>query len=163
MGVKTTSRAGEGGFYLPSRNIVVRQYNILKSWPYTSKFTIDHPEQIGTIFKSIGCFNKFWGALEGIRSPNPDFADSGFDDFWPNLSFSYFFFRSLSKLNQKGIRSYLSNHTYTWASRASMGKTCSFYFWNDRAITKRKNIFHIFKVVMGPKMDGTFKKCMFRT
>ena len=34
--------------------IVIRQYNTLKSWPYTSKFTIDHPEQMGTIFKSIG-------------------------------------------------------------------------------------------------------------
>ena len=50
------------------------EINALKSWPYTSNFTIDQPEHIGTIFKSIRGFGKFWGAMERARSPNPDFV-----------------------------------------------------------------------------------------
>ena len=60
-------RLGGGGFHRKSRNIAIRQFNALKSWPYTSKFTYDHPEQIETIFKSIGGFGKFWGAVERVR------------------------------------------------------------------------------------------------
>ena len=66
-------RLGGGGFHRKSRNIANGQYNALKSWPYTSKFTYDHPEQIETIFKSIGGFGKFWGAVERVRLKNPDF------------------------------------------------------------------------------------------
>ena len=57
-----------GGLHRKSSNIAIGQFNTLKSWPYTSKFTNDHPEQMGTIFKSIGGFGKFWGAVERIRS-----------------------------------------------------------------------------------------------
>ena len=52
------------------------------------KFSNIHPEQIGTIFKSIGCFSKFGGVVEGLWSPNPDLPDSGISDFWSNLGFS---------------------------------------------------------------------------
>ena len=65
---------GGVGFHRKSSNIAIGQFNALKSWPYTSKFTYDHPEQIETIFKSIGGFGKFWGAVERIRSKNPDFV-----------------------------------------------------------------------------------------
>ena len=61
-------RPGGGGFHRKSSNIAIGQFNALKSWPYTSKFTYDHPEQIETIFKSIGGFGKFWGAVEHVRS-----------------------------------------------------------------------------------------------
>ena len=37
---------GGGGFHRKSSNIAIGQCNALKSWPYTSKFTYDHPEQI---------------------------------------------------------------------------------------------------------------------
>ena len=37
---------GGGGFHRKSGNIAIGQINALKSWPYTSKFTNDHPEQI---------------------------------------------------------------------------------------------------------------------
>ena len=50
------------------------QFNVLKSWPYTGKSTIDHPEQLGTIFKSIGGFGNFGGAVERAKSQNPDFV-----------------------------------------------------------------------------------------
>ena len=43
-------------------------FNALKSWPYASKFTYDHPEEKESIFKSIGGFVKFWGAVERVRS-----------------------------------------------------------------------------------------------
>ena len=59
---------GGVGFHRKSSNIAIGQFNALKSWPYTSKFTYDHPEQIETIFKSIGGFGKFWGAVEHVRS-----------------------------------------------------------------------------------------------
>ena len=37
---------GGGGFHRKSSNIAIKQFNALKSWPYTSKLTYDHPEQI---------------------------------------------------------------------------------------------------------------------
>ena len=55
-------------------NIAIGQLNALKSLPYTSKFTIDDLEQIGTIFKSIVGFGKFLGAVEPVRSPNLRFC-----------------------------------------------------------------------------------------
>ena len=70
------SKVGGGGvgFHNKSSNIAIGQFNELKSWPYTSKFTYDHAEQIKTLFKSIGGFGKFWGAVECVRSKNPDFV-----------------------------------------------------------------------------------------
>ena len=57
------------------------QYNTLKGYPHIYKFSNIHPGQIGTIFKSIGCFCKLLKAVKGIRSPNPDFPNSGISDF----------------------------------------------------------------------------------
>ena len=65
---------GWGGFHRKSSNIVIGQFNALKSWPYTSKFTYDHSEEIETVFNAIGGFGKFWGAVERVRSKNPDFV-----------------------------------------------------------------------------------------
>ena len=48
-------------------DIAIGEYKAMKSWQYTSKFTYDHPEQIETIFKSIGGFGKFWGAVDRVR------------------------------------------------------------------------------------------------
>ena len=63
-----------GGFHCKPSNIAIGQFNALKSWPYTIKFTYDHPEQKATIFKSIGGFSQFWVAVEHVRSKNPDFV-----------------------------------------------------------------------------------------
>ena len=60
-------RLGGGGFHRRASNIAIGQFNALKCWQYTSKFTYDHPEQIETIFKSIGGFGKFWRAVERVR------------------------------------------------------------------------------------------------
>ena len=70
----TLESLGGVGFHRKFRNIAIGHFNALKSWPYTSKFTYDHPEQIETIFKSIGGFGKFWGAVERVRSKNPEFV-----------------------------------------------------------------------------------------
>ena len=55
-----------GGFHRTSRNIAIRQNNVLKGWPYTSKFTIDHPEQIKIDFRSIRGFSKLWGPWNAL-------------------------------------------------------------------------------------------------
>ena len=59
-GFMRRQRWGEGGFHRKSSNSAIRPYNALESWPYTSKFTIDHPEHIKTIFESIRDFSKFF-------------------------------------------------------------------------------------------------------
>ena len=46
----TTLKVG-GGCHHTFSNNPFNQYNALKSWPYTSKFTIENPVQIGSIFK----------------------------------------------------------------------------------------------------------------
>ena len=65
---------GGVGFHCKPSNIAIGPFDGLESWPYTSKFTIDHSEQIGTIFKSIGGFGNFWGAVERVRFQNQDFV-----------------------------------------------------------------------------------------
>ena len=93
---------GGCGFLRKSTNIAIGQLNALKSWPYTSKFTYDHLEQIEIIFKSIVGLGKFLEGVESVRSKNPDFV--WFQIFWLLVKFPIFIFflsKSLWKINQK--------------------------------------------------------------
>ena len=90
-----TSKAGVGGFHRKSSNIAIGQFNALKSWPYTSKFTIDHPEQIGTILKSIGGFGKIWGPQNAFERKIQILSDFRFSDFLSHFRFSYLFLKLL--------------------------------------------------------------------
>ena len=107
-----------GGFHRKSSNIAIGQFNALKSWPYTSKFTYDHPEQIETIFKSIGGFGKFWGAVEHVRSKIQILSNFWFSDFWSNFRFSYFFSPNRSQKLTKRARDLIFSlkcKAYMWA------------------------------------------------
>ena len=53
-------------------------------------------------FLSIGGFGKFGGPWNALDQKIQILSDIRFSDFWPNFRFSYFFWESLSKTNQKG-------------------------------------------------------------
>ena len=49
-----------GGFHPGVYKCWYNQYNALRSWPCIIYVFSIHPEQIGTIFKSIGCLSTFF-------------------------------------------------------------------------------------------------------
>ena len=102
-------RPGVGGFHRKSSNIAMRQFKALKSWPYTSKFTFNHLEQIET------SFGRAWNVL------NPKiqiWSDFRFSVFWSNFRCSYFFSQNCSqKLNKRArdLNFSLKCKAYMWA------------------------------------------------